>query len=213
MAGRGNFLKENGGVPLDHPRRCQAHNRSAAAGKGEPCRRYAAKGAAVCTMHGGAAPEVRRKALLRRYVELDQSAQAEAAINVFLPQQLHPLVGGGGRGRRKAAKPTPAQPTLQPLGGIATGPRRGQPALVIDAEVIDAELVDADAEGGPDIGPNSSADAPRAPDRADLPGADSASSTAPVALPPPVSASYEDAPAVMRAARLRTDAARRTRPR
>jgi hypothetical protein len=93
--------------------------------------------------------------------------------------------------------------------GIATGPRRGEPALVIDAEVIDAELVDPDAEGDPDIGPKSSADALRAPDRTDLPGADSASSTAPVALPP-VSASYEDAPAVMRAARLRTDATRRT---
>jgi hypothetical protein len=88
--------------------------------------------------------------------------------------------------------------------------RTGLPALVDPAVVIDAELVDPDAEGDPDIGPNSSADALRAPDRADLPGADSASSTAPVALPP-VSASYEDAPAVMRAARLRTDAARRSR--
>ena len=88
------------------------------------------------------------------------------------------------------------------LAGIATIPRdahgRRQPALVEPAEVIDAELVDPDAL--------------RAPDRADLPGADSASSTAPVVLPP-VSASYEDAPAVMRAARLRTDTARRTRRR
>lgn len=83
--------------------------------------------------------------------------------------------------------------------------RAGQPALVDPAYVIDAE-------GDPDIGPNSSADALRAPDRADLPGADSASSTAPVALPP-LSVSYEDAPAVMRAARLQTDAARRTRRR
>ena len=62
--------------------------------------------------------------------------------------------------------------------------RAGQPALVDPADVIDAELVDPDAEGDPDIGPNSSADALRAPDRADLPGADSASSTAPVTLPP-----------------------------
>jgi hypothetical protein len=32
------------------------------------------------------------------------------------------------------------------------------PGLVEPAEVIDAELVDPDAEGDPDIGPNSSAD-------------------------------------------------------
>jgi hypothetical protein len=110
----------------------------------------------------------------------------------------------------------PWERLMADLAGIATIPRdehgRRQPALVEPAEVIDAELVDPDAEGGPDIGPNSSADALRAPDRAELPGGDSASTTAPVALPP-VSASYEDAPAVMRAARLRTDTARRTRRR
>jgi hypothetical protein len=86
------------------------------------------------------------------------------------------------------------------------------PAWAEPAEVIDAELVDPDAESDPERAAHSSADALRAPDRAYLPGADSASSTAPVALPP-VSASYEDAPAVMWAARLRTDAARRTRRR
>lgn len=113
MSGRGHYLKKHGGVPLDHPRRCQAHNRSKHFGReGQPCRRYAAKGATVCTMHGGAAPQVRRKALLRRYFELDQKAQAQAAINVFLPPELHPLVSGGGRGHRKAAKtaPEPAPP-------------------------------------------------------------------------------------------------------
>jgi hypothetical protein len=106
----------------------------------------------------------------------------------------------------------PYEELLMGIVGIATGPRRGQPALVDSTDVIDAELVDPDVEGDADIGPNSSAHALRAPDRTDLPGADSASSTAPVALPP-LSASYEDAPAVMRAARLRTDAARRTRRR
>lgn len=126
MSGRGSYLKEHGGVPLDHPRRCHAHNRS----NGQPCRRYAAKGATVCTMHGGAAPQVRRKALFRRYFELDQAAQCEAALNVLLPPELRRLVGGGGRGRRKAAKSVPAQPTLPPLTGIATGPCRGQPAII-----------------------------------------------------------------------------------
>jgi hypothetical protein len=140
MSGRGDYLKKNGGVPLDHPRRCQAHNRSKHFGReGQPCRRYAAKGATVCTMHGGAAPQVRRKALLRQYFELDQKAQAQAAINVFLPPELHPLVSGGGRGHRKAARPTP-EPTPRPaFDGIAAVPRNHPQTavpLVADAESV-----------------------------------------------------------------------------
>jgi hypothetical protein len=133
-------LKDNGGVPLDHPRRCQAHNRSASR-KGQPCRRYAAKGATVCTMHGGAAPQVRRKALLRQMFELDQAAQTEAAMNVMLPPELHHLVGGGGRGRRKAAKAAPEPPPPPTLTGIANISRAehlaNQGRAIIDAEVAE----------------------------------------------------------------------------
>jgi hypothetical protein len=67
-------------------------------------------------------------------IELDQAAQAEAAFNVLLPPELHRLVGGGGRGHRKAAAEPPPKPSLPPLAGIATGPRRSNPTLIIDAD-------------------------------------------------------------------------------
>ncbi len=113
----------------DHPRRCTARRHD-----GEPCGRFAIVGGTVCTTHGGAAPQVRRKALLRKMVELYQAAQGEAAFNVLLPPELHRLVAGGGRGHRKAAPEPPPKPSLPPLAGIATGPRRSTPALVIDAD-------------------------------------------------------------------------------
>jgi hypothetical protein len=139
---KGNFLKQNGGVPLDHPRRCQAHNRSKHFGReGQPCRRYAAKGSTVCTMHGGGAPQVKRKALLRQMIELDQKAQTEAAVNVLMPPELHPLVSGGGRGRRKAApepseahEPAPA-PTLTGIANISRAEHlANQRRAIIDAD-------------------------------------------------------------------------------
>jgi hypothetical protein len=117
---------------LEHPRRCQAHSRRT----GKPCGKFAAKGATVCNMHGGATPQTRRKALLRRMIALDQAAQAEAAFNVMLPPEIHPLVSGGGRGRKKAApKTAPETPEPTPLDGISnrTTPtpgrtRRNRPA-------------------------------------------------------------------------------------
>jgi hypothetical protein len=42
-----------------------AQCRATAKGSGEPCRRQAIAGAAVCRVHGGAAPQVRRKAAER----------------------------------------------------------------------------------------------------------------------------------------------------
>ena len=213
------YLQQNGGVPLDHPRRCTAHTHA-----GAPCRRYAARGANVCRVHGGAAPQVVAKArerlalaadtMARTLLGIAESAESEA---VKLAAVKDALDRAGVPAKAEVAiELKPWEQLMGDIAGIATIPRdrhgRRQPALVEPADVIDAELVGPDPEGDADIGPNSTADALRAPDRADLPGADSASSTAPVALPP-VSASYEDAPAVMRAARLRTDAARRTRRR
>ncbi len=129
----------------NHPRRCTARRHD-----GEPCGKFATVGADICYAHGGWAPQVRRKGLLRKMVELDLQAQADAAFNVMLPPELHKLVAGGGRGNRKAPAPKPSEPPeppeappepaptpepqLPPLAGIATGPRRGEPALVIDVE-------------------------------------------------------------------------------
>ena len=118
----------------DHPRRCTARRHD-----GEPCGKFATVGASVCYAHGGWAPHIRRAGLLRRMAELNAQAQYEAALNVMLPPELHKLVGGGGRGNKKAAPetaPEPTPPAPPPaLAGIATGPRRpaGQPAI-IDAD-------------------------------------------------------------------------------
>jgi hypothetical protein len=143
----------------DHPRRCTARRHD-----GQPCGRFAIVGGTVCTTHGGGAPQTRRKALLRRMIELDQAAQAEAAFNVLLPPGLHPLVSGGGRGHKKAAPEPAPKPQLPPLAGIATGPRRSDPALVIEGD--ERSLV-ADAPSEPPA-PKGPVKAPesRSPERA-----------------------------------------------
>lgn len=111
---------------LDHPRRCTARRRD-----GEPCGKFSTVGASVCYAHGGWSPQVRRKALLRRMLELDRQAQGEAAFNILLPPEIHPLVGGGGRGHKKA----PAQPAPTP----APDPRQQnnrQSPFVIDVDDV-----------------------------------------------------------------------------
>ena len=153
-----------------HPRRSTARRHD-----GEPCGRFAIVGGTVCTTHGGTAPQVRRKALLRRMSELDQEAQTEAAINVILPPELHRLVGGGGRGNRKAAPEPRPKPSLPPLAGIAKGPRRSNPALVIDVEPGG----DPPRAEGPGKAPESrSPERPR-PRRGDEPEPKNASPTGP----------------------------------
>lgn len=57
--------------PMDHPRRCRATNRA-----GERCRRICPEGFQVCRFHGGASPQVKRKAKERL---ADKQAQLDAA--------------------------------------------------------------------------------------------------------------------------------------
>lgn len=68
------YLQQNGGVPLDHPRKCIAHKHT-----GEPCRRYAIRGGTVCPVHGGTAPQVRRKAA-QRLNKLEDQAMMRAIM-------------------------------------------------------------------------------------------------------------------------------------
>lgn len=73
-------------------RRCRAHNRA-----GDPCSAYAIRGAVVCVVHGGAAPQVKRAAeerlremvdpalnRLEALLDDDSSAVALAAVKDVL---------------------------------------------------------------------------------------------------------------------------------
>lgn len=139
----------------DHPRRCTARRHD-----GEPCGKFATVGASVCYAHGGWAPHIRRAGLIRRMVELDLQAQGEAALNVMLPQELHKLVGGGGRGNKKAA-PEPAQPahelaqvTIDGIARISRQQAKGAPAIIA-----------ADPPAEPRVGPPVQAGESRSPER------------------------------------------------
>jgi hypothetical protein len=52
---------------LSDPRRCSARRQR----DGKPCGRYAIRGGTVCPLHGGKAPQVLRKAVLRKDHEQD----------------------------------------------------------------------------------------------------------------------------------------------
>lgn len=67
---RETYLQRNGGVPLDHPRRCTADTQA-----GKPCRRYAIRGGNVCRVHGGGAPQVVAKARERLALAADRMAR------------------------------------------------------------------------------------------------------------------------------------------
>lgn len=66
------YLGQNGGVALDHPRKCTARKHG-----GDPCRRFAIKGGTVCGVHGGSAPQVKAKAK-RRMSEANDRAVVRA---------------------------------------------------------------------------------------------------------------------------------------
>ncbi|MBC9734492.1 HGGxSTG domain-containing protein [Nocardioides marmotae] len=66
---KGNRKRRKRAGLLPTSERCVARNRF-----GEPCKKYPIEGAVVCASHGGAAPQVRRKAQERMLMAQDDAA-------------------------------------------------------------------------------------------------------------------------------------------
>lgn len=181
------YLERNGGVPLDHPRRCQAQRANGAG----PCRRFAIKGGIVCRVHGGSAVQVQNAARVRLQLAADRMARnllglAEEAKS----EHVQYLATTAALDRAGVVEPkqvnvdlnAPWQEVFEAVGGIAhisqaeSRARRGlaeppMPALgppdsgaVIDAEVVDTPDSPADRPSGPNASRTGD-------DRADVPPA------------------------------------------
>lgn len=154
-----------GGAALDHPRRCTARRHD-----GEPCRRYAARGATVCRVHGGAAPQV--QAAARRRLQQATDSLAARLLGIALDEGTSETVrlaairdaldrGGVTAKAELELSAKPAEPWREVLGNVAgvarvsqTDSRRARGLPVEDQNpmpalepvgadtVIDAEVVD-----------------------------------------------------------------------
>lgn len=151
----GTYLQTHGGVPLDHPRRCTAHRQD-----GQPCRRYAARGANVCRVHGGAAPQVVAKARERLALAADRMARELLGIATGAESEAVKLAAvkdaldraGLGAKAEVTLELKPWEDIMNDVAGVATITRaesRAQRGLPDDApapaeplDIVDAELVD-----------------------------------------------------------------------
>lgn len=216
----------------NNARRCIAHKKN-----GEQCRRHARCGATVCDFHGGKAPQVKAKArqrldeaadrMARELLGIATSAESESVRLAAVKDALDRAGLGAKQALELSTKPLePWEEVLQGVvfNGIGRGkddqdsPRYGtlpdqSPEICVLAEFdfTEAELVaEPSGEDGPERAALSAANEMRALGRAVLPTAGFASFTAPAALPP-LSVSYEDAAAIMRAAQARTSPGHRKR--
>lgn len=151
-----------GGAALDHPRRCTARRHD-----GQPCRRYAARGATVCRVHGGAAPQV--QAAARRRLQQATDALAARLLGIALDEGTSEAVrlaairdaldrGGVTAKAELELSAKPAEPWREVLGNVTGVARVSQadsrrarglpvedtPALAAADEtaILDAEVVD-----------------------------------------------------------------------
>lgn len=147
---------------MDHPRRCTARRHN-----GQPCRRYAARGATVCRTHGGAAPQV--QAAAKRRLQQATDALAAQLLNIALddgaPESVRlaairdALDRGGVTAKAEVEVEVGVRPFEQIFAGIDRGLRRDgtrEPAPSLPAppalapatvEIVDAEVVDMPAAG------------------------------------------------------------------
>lgn len=204
--------------------RCTARKQN-----GEPCRAMAARGATVCRVHGGSAPQVKAAAKRR----LDQAADAlvqrllafaldgGTSDNVALQAIIAALDRAGLNVKQamelSAKDPEPWEELM--LSVVRTSRadwlrRRGLPPdkpltpAAPALEVVDAEVVpESDRHT---YRPSAAVDAAECPDPTGVPDAESATSPVPIP-PPPRSLNQEEAAAVMRESRLRNGPVRRRR--
>jgi hypothetical protein len=214
-------------------RRCVGHKKN-----GEQCRRHARRGTNVCDFHGAKAPQVKAKARQRLEEATDRMARellnmatAEDVSDATKLAAIRDALDRGGVTTKSALeqsatrKPAPWEEIMAEIAfdgiaqitqqesrarrGLSVTPARSTPGV----EFVDVELLLLpDGQDGPERAANPAADELRALDSVDLPGDDSAGPTALVA-PQPTSVSYEEAAALMRAARVRKAPARRGRRR
>ena len=164
--------------------RCTARKRN-----GEPCRAMAARGANVCRVHGGSAPQVKAAAKRRLEQALDAAAQRllgfafdEDVRDVIALAAVNGILDRGGLTAKQALEigvdPAPWEQLLSNLAGIApitreeSRARRGLPPDPPPApephalEIVDAEVVDdgPDAQDAFTSAPDSPRDGLNGPD-------------------------------------------------
>lgn len=233
----------SGGGPIGrwenakHPeRRCTGHKKN-----GDQCGNPARRGTTVCDFHGAKAPQVKRKAQQRLDEMADTVAMRQ--IKIALSENVPPAValaackdildrtlGGAKQAVELTAKPlAPWEEILRDAAydGVAQitraehealkrarcGVGPGEPPALPGpepTEVVDAEVVP------PQVPPVTSPshygdDAPHA-DRADVPAQESATPM-PRRIRPPAPVSYEEAPAIWRAAQAQIGSAGQKRRR
>ena len=180
---RETYLQRNGGVPLDHPRKCTADRQD-----GKPCRRYAIRGGNVCQVHGGGAPQVVAKARERLALAADRMARellgiasgAESeAVKLAAVKDALDRAGLGAKAEVSVEVKAPWEELLGDVAHITKAQheamKRGEftpapvPALP-PADVLDAEVV-PDPSASPPSPAEDGADAPSVPDWAEPPPA------------------------------------------
>jgi hypothetical protein len=181
---RETYLQRNGGVSLDHPRRCTADTQA-----GKPCRRYAIRGGNVCRVHGGAAPQVKAKA--RRRLDEAADRMARELLNIATGAEseavklaaVRDALDRAGLAAKTAVEVSVEQPPwMELLGDVAQitkaqheAMKRGEftpaavPALP-PADVLDAEVVPEPPVSHPER-EGERADRARVPDSAEPPSA------------------------------------------
>lgn len=208
--------------------RCTARKQN-----GEPCRAMAARGATVCRVHGGSAPQVKAAAKRR----IDQAAEALVqrllgfALDGDVPDAValaavKDALDRAGLGAKQSLElsPKPLAPWEEMFMDFAATSRerhraleqlvrRGESLPDALAQPAVRHIVDVEVVPPPeahDYSPKAAVGGADRPDAADVLDDELATPTAPE-VPPPEAVTYEEAPDIWRTSQARTGRARRKR--